>query len=931
LPPLATQIDEEHRRVNWGGTLWIAISERLTENVSNKNLIMGLWSHLPVEGLEKFLASLRRTTFDGDVCIFVDKVAPETVRALVSHGVIVETANSFYSPRMSPPVSRYFNYLDFLARNARHYDNVMISDLRDVIFQSDPFDEPLPADLVFAQERCLLRDCPTTGGWVREAYGELIFNTLRDWMISCSGTTFGTVSGMLQYLTAMTYEFSTKGIPLLGGLGQGIHNYVVRMRPPINAWFDHADSLVATLHYMPDKALAVTESGILIDGRKVPVIHQWDRCQSVADYVQSSPQFTIPSQENIVDSRPHAAAVRQSYFEAPKPVEEIVSKADAIISYYDRERHAGWLRPFLASARTVGFTGNMYCVGVFNQDELDLLAQYQCQSRNLDVRSAIVDPQNGAHLYMRSVLDGIARTPGQCPDQVLLVDTVRVTFLRNPFLTKTIGLSLFVEGAVRIGDSKDNLNWLSLFVDSVDPFLDKLIVSSSMLRGSVTVVQTFCRQLLAEFHDNLQLLSRPKIMQGVFNKLCHKGNLGYPVTLYPNGSVAYFDIGPRDLPVETQPIIRVGANMPSIIVYAINETKLTVAIRDNPCIQEKGSSAPVMGAPQDQRNERTSAASESTEDRAMSVTTPRSLPASFTVADYRAANREIEILNDNELFSHYVHFGREQGRICCPIDGRGALQDIIPDGTSVLEIGPGACPSFFKGRHDVAYLDSATTEQIRAVAPSMSWANMERLPTIDYVWSGQRYVDLIDRRFDAAFSCHNIEHQPCLVRHLNDVASILHPGSLFLLVIPDKRYCFDHFRKLTSIEDVLAAHIEGRNRHTAENILGHTLLSTHNNAELHWAASHGTNKQAEGVLISPSLIHEAVEEAQTAAAKSGYTDAHAWFFTPDSFAYLMQSLWAVRLIGFKVERIYHTVRNTNEFFAVLSLDNSDCAGTAAIE
>jgi hypothetical protein len=295
------------------------------------------------------------------------------------------------------------------------------------------------------------------------------------------------------------------------------------------------------------------------------------------------------------------------------------------------------------------------------------------------------------------------------------------------------------------------------------------------------------------------------------------------------------------------------------------------------------------------------------------------LPPPFVAADYRAANRDIDIEADNDLLMHYVRFGKEQGRICCSISGRGPFQDIVPDGASVLEIGPYASPSFFKGRHDVAYLDSATTEQIRAAAPSMSWVNIERLPTIDYLWTGERYAELVDRRFDAAFSCHNIEHQPCLVKHLNDVASVLHPGGLFLLVIPDKRYCFDHFRKVSSIEDVLAAHIERRSRHTAENVMGHALLSTHNNSELHWAGVHGLDKQREGLLMTPSSIREAVAQALIAAENPAYTDAHAWFFTPESFEYLVQSLAVAGLIDLKIERIYPTILKTNEFFVVPSV------------
>ena len=44
-----------------------------------KNLVMGIWMNNPPEGLEQFIASLRHTTFHGDVCVFVDDVPPDVV------------------------------------------------------------------------------------------------------------------------------------------------------------------------------------------------------------------------------------------------------------------------------------------------------------------------------------------------------------------------------------------------------------------------------------------------------------------------------------------------------------------------------------------------------------------------------------------------------------------------------------------------------------------------------------------------------------------------------------------------------------------------------------------------------------------------------------------------------------------------------------
>jgi hypothetical protein len=543
-----------------------------------KNLIMGLWSGLPFSGLEKFLASLQSTSYDGDVCVFVDQVEVGTVETLVSRGVIVEQASPFYAKRMSVPVSRYFNYLDFLARHSGCYSHVMISDLRDVIFQADPFAAPLPADLIFAQERCRLRDCATTGGWVKEVYGDEIAYIMRQWPISCSGTTFGTVSAMLEYLALMVHEFARVDIPLFGGLDQGIHNYIIRMRPPLNAWFDPTDSLVATLHYMPEAALAVGAEGILIEGRVVPVIHQWDRRPMVAEYVETAPRFSLTSAGDGVHSWSSAPTTPRFSAELAA-VAQTSGAADAIICYYDANRSVGWLEPFLASARGSGFRGSIFCVGDFDGTGKSTIERYGGQVLPIQNRHAALDAENEAHLFMRSALDELSRHLSLKLGHVLLIDTVCATFCRDPFLTKTIGLSVFAEGPASIGDSAHNMEWLNYFVSDIGAYLDKPIVSSSVLRGPIEVVQLFTRKLLAEYAGQAELLYKPKSTQGAFNKLCHAGNLDYPVTIYPNGSIVYFEIWPTDVPIQTQPIIRVAGTLPSIIVNPLGSTGLTNAAR----------------------------------------------------------------------------------------------------------------------------------------------------------------------------------------------------------------------------------------------------------------------------------------------------------------------------------------------------------------
>ena len=61
--------------------------------------------------------------------------------------------------------------------------------------------------------------------------------------------------------------------------------------------------------------------------------------------------------------------------------------------------------------------------------------------------------ENVAHFYISQALERIASGRHGAAYQVLVLDSVRAVFPRDLFLTKTIGLSVFCEGPMRIGES----------------------------------------------------------------------------------------------------------------------------------------------------------------------------------------------------------------------------------------------------------------------------------------------------------------------------------------------------------------------------------------------------------------------------------------------------------------------------------------------
>jgi hypothetical protein len=295
-----------------------------------------------------------------------------------------------------------------------------------------------------------------------------------------------------------------------------------------------------------------------------------------------------------------------------------------------------------------------------------------------------------------------------------------------------------------------------------------------------------------------------------------------------------------------------------------------------------------------------------------------SLPAAFDVDIYRApdVNPDLAAHSASDAIEHYANHGREEGRVCSVIDRRRPFVALVSKTVPTLEIGPFYQPALSRQEFLVSYLDAFSTLELIEQAEKIEGAAPDGIPHIDFVWKGQSYRELMpDSQFAAAFSAHNIEHQPNLVGHLIDVASVLMPGGRFFLAIPDKRYCFDHYRSESRFSDILGAHIERRTRHTASDLIEMRFLATHNDHHRHWNGD-------SGAIANPMQMEAAARLAAMVGeleAGGDYVDCHAWRFTPRGFADAIHILHACGLSPFYVERLYPTVRGSNEFYAVLKL------------
>jgi SAM-dependent methyltransferase len=281
-------------------------------------------------------------------------------------------------------------------------------------------------------------------------------------------------------------------------------------------------------------------------------------------------------------------------------------------------------------------------------------------------------------------------------------------------------------------------------------------------------------------------------------------------------------------------------------------------------------------------------------------------PPEFDAEFYRGAYPDLSNFTDVQLEAHYRQYGASEGRLPNRLRNRSEFVKEISSSASTLEIGPFFSP--MASGENVKYFDVLSQKKLLERARNLGHPNADP-PFIDYV-SPNGALSIVDREFDLAVSSYCLEHQPDLIKHLRDVSSILNPGGCYLALVPDRRYCHDHFMAESTIAGVLDAYHAGRATHSLRSIIEHVALSAHNDHVRHWNGDHGEQFEDLEARIKWSLA--AHEQAQ-----GGYVDVHSWYFTPDSARHLLATLRRMQYIDLECIRCYDTRKYQNDFWLVL--------------
>lgn len=294
----------------------------------------------------------------------------------------------------------------------------------------------------------------------------------------------------------------------------------------------------------------------------------------------------------------------------------------------------------------------------------------------------------------------------------------------------------------------------------------------------------------------------------------------------------------------------------------------------------------------------------------------RKFPKPFNPAIYKRLNEDLSGFNNQQLAKHYEASGRLEGRRSSPVYTSEEFIKIIDfNKNNSLEIGPLHNPLLDHSLPNVKSLDHLSREDLVEKYRHDENVDTSKIGHVDYVWNGEPFKDLIDMKFENVLASHVVEHTPDLIGFFNNISGILKPNGFLFLIVPDKRYCFDHFREETLLIEVIYAHHQKMIKPSFESIIDMNRAATHSDPQKHWKSQHGKKVTAEFL----NNYNNPIEHYLNLIKKYNdeYIDTHVWKFTPESFEKISNYLFREEVTDLKTIRLYPTVKNSHQFYVVL--------------
>lgn len=157
--------------------------------------------------VEPFVTSWQLNASDAELVLFVDDTSAWTRRAISCAGRraarLVAIPEQFRDKQVVN--IRWSIYKNFLEQHIGEYEQVLLTDVRDVIFQGDPFKyyRHYKNYFCFATKGNTIGDSEVNTAWVKNFLGEAVFEAIKNRTIICAGTFLASSDALQIFLKEM--------------------------------------------------------------------------------------------------------------------------------------------------------------------------------------------------------------------------------------------------------------------------------------------------------------------------------------------------------------------------------------------------------------------------------------------------------------------------------------------------------------------------------------------------------------------------------------------------------------------------------------------------------------------------------------------------------------------------------------------------------
>jgi SAM-dependent methyltransferase len=244
---------------------------------------------------------------------------------------------------------------------------------------------------------------------------------------------------------------------------------------------------------------------------------------------------------------------------------------------------------------------------------------------------------------------------------------------------------------------------------------------------------------------------------------------------------------------------------------------------------------------------------------------------------------------------------------------------VVKKNDRILEFGPLNWPIVRRDQFpNTYYADIRNSDEIKELYTSNDYLkstgisiDRDSIVDIDYVIrDSYKKTFKKDEKFDAIILSHVIEHIPDIILFFNDVKNIIKENGKLIIIYPDARYCFDHFRNGTTFIDAYNTYKSKEINHNAVFDFVNNVVSE-NDPSFFW-------KDPKQNDILPQNEFKKSLHAFDAAKKGEMPDdMHFWPFADYQFIKFLYDMDRAGLLDFDINNFYETQEDTQEFMVVL--------------